>query len=202
MLAGSGYAPWTTEIGGVKKGIVRLFSIHYRDTDSGPYNAFVIQLDAYKIDGSGPKTFPWVNAFSSMIPMAAPGNVFFYSRMVDNSYSAWVFEHIDVDESDAAKISSAVSLAQAFGLSGPADLPPPAAEYPFAGATWDVLHPGQTKTVTAAATFAPTMTAWNPARHHLVVGGKKPLSQQIIGMEFSPQIVTHDAHAKFVMDSP
>lgn len=82
LANGSGYAPFTTEIRGKKRGVVRLYSMSYRDTDSGPYREVIFGFDAYETNDKEPRVFPWVNSVSTLVPAYHPENVLFTGELI------------------------------------------------------------------------------------------------------------------------
>lgn len=114
LMARTGYKPWTTEVDGKRRGVVRLHSLNYRDSDNGPYKAFLITLDAYKDDGGAARTFPWVNPYSVLVPVSSGDLLFFFRGVVTGDHMTTGRELLGYD-----KRKGSVSIFSETEVSGP-----------------------------------------------------------------------------------
>ncbi len=101
LLKGTGYRPLTTVINGKRRGIVRVQTLNYRDSDDGPYRAFLLCLDVYKDEGGPAKTFPWVNAYSVLTPHFMGSLMYLYRGSVTGSHERTGRELLGFDKRKA-----------------------------------------------------------------------------------------------------
>ncbi len=98
LMEGSGYKPFTTTINGERRAIARVSPLNYRDTDNGPYRAFILAFDAYKDDGGPARTFDWVNPYSTLAPAASGAQMYFYRGAATGDHVPTAHELLGLDK--------------------------------------------------------------------------------------------------------
>lgn len=98
VMTGSGYKPFTSIVAGHRVGVVRVVSIQYRDTDDGPYKAFVVSIDSYKDDGGSAKTFAWTNPYSVLVPGYSGALQYFFRGSVTGNHVPTAREYLGLDK--------------------------------------------------------------------------------------------------------
>jgi hypothetical protein len=85
LAAGTGYSAYSTVVDGQKKGVVRFNMYHAGGADVGPYSSAIVSFEASQ---GAEKAFPWVNAYSALVPSVDPDDAVFVYRIHLNSVIA------------------------------------------------------------------------------------------------------------------